>query len=430
MRKTRLLGILLAMTTAACNAETSTAAPSTPADSVEQAHQQAAPTLLNSHVYVNANDVNNHVIHFVRRSDGSLLEMDRVLTKGAGTGEFKPLTGQASAPDALVSDGAITMSQDHRQLFVVNAGDNTVSSFSVAEDGSLTLVDQQPTGETGSSSSLTYDDHSGMLYVLHTFGPNHIRSFKVENGKLSNTGWTNTVNTDSLKRRIPVQIIASPDGKFVLVNVVFNDFSPPGVTPKSVVPANHGTPDGLLVFPIGKDGRLGEVVVNDAGGGEPFALRFLHGSNDTFVNTLAKADGVVLSKLHADGTVTNSPLASANLGNTEPPAETCWVAISPDNKFAYGTNTARGDITSFSIEGDSIKGARDNLGKVEGDGSNIKEGRVTSGPVDVWASNDGYLYQMYPNASKLVAYRMNGPDLEPVASYPIPYNGSQGITGY
>ncbi|KRG70202.1 hypothetical protein ABB29_07540 [Pseudoxanthomonas dokdonensis] len=386
--------------------------------------------MLNSHVYVSSNEVNNHVIHFARRSDGSLVEVEKIATGGAGTGEFKPLSGQASAPDTLASAGAITMSRDWRQLFIVNAGDNSVSSFSVADDGKLTQIDRQPTGESGRPSSLSYDDHSNTLYVLHTFGPNHIRSFKVDAGKLVNTGISTTVNTGQLQRRVPVQITVSPDGRFVLVNVLYNDFSPPGTTPKVRVSANEDNTNGLMVFPIADDGTLGTPVINDAGGAEPFALVFLNGSSDTFVNTLAKSDGVVLGKLHADGTVNVSKLASATLDTTEAPADVCWISLSPDNKFAYATNFVRGDLTSYRIDGDSIAGARDGLGKVEGDGTFIADGKVSSGPVDSWASKDGYLYQMYPNASKLVAYRMNGEELEAVDSVSIPYNGSIGITGY
>ena len=53
-------------------------------------------------------------------------------------------------------------------------------------------------------------------------------------------------------------------------------------------------------------------------------------------------------------------------------------------------------------------------------------------PSDMWMSPDGaYLYQMYPNASKLIGYAIQ-PDgwLEEVTSAPIPYNTPQGVTGF
>ena len=50
----------------------------------------------------------------------------------------------------------------------------------------------------------------------------------------------------------------------------------------------------------------------------------------------------------------------------------------------------------------------------------------------MWMSPDGaYLYQMYPNAAKLIGYAIQ-PDgwLAEVTSAPIPYNTPQGLTGF
>lgn len=57
-------------------------------------------------------------------------------------------------------------------------------------------------------------------------------------------------------------------------------------------------------------------------------------------------------------------------------------------------------------------------------------GVVTSGPVDSWASKDGYFYQLYPNARQLVAYRMDGPHLRKIADYPVPFNSTVGLAGF
>ena len=90
-----------------------------------------------------------------------------------------------------------------------------------------------------------------------------------------------------------------------------------------------------------------------------------------------------------------------------------------------------GNVTAFNIEGGKISVAADNLAYVPGDG-NYKTGTglVTSGPADSWASRDGYFYQLYPNARQLVAYKMDGPQLKKIASYPVPYNSTVGLAGY
>ena len=75
--------------------------------------------------------------------------------------------------------------------FTNNGGDNSVSSFRVKEDGGLTLVDCKPTGipvegKSGTAKSLACAPSKDMLFVLHSFGPDHLRLKSVDaEGKLS-----------------------------------------------------------------------------------------------------------------------------------------------------------------------------------------------------------------------------------------------------
>src|SRR5580692_4955840 len=43
---------------------------------------------VSGHLYVQTSTIHNAVIHFLRASDGTLTEADRVLTGGAGSGPF------------------------------------------------------------------------------------------------------------------------------------------------------------------------------------------------------------------------------------------------------------------------------------------------------------------------------------------------------
>jgi hypothetical protein len=57
---------------------------------------------------------------------------------------------------------------------------------------------------------------------------------------------------------------------------------------------------------------------------------------------------------------------------------------------------------------------------------------VSSGPNDSWLTpDDKYFYQLYPNASVLVGYRLN-PDasLAELGRTPIPYTSPQGLAGF
>ena len=58
------------------------------------------------------------------------------------------------------------------------------TSFRVKEDG-LTLVDCKPTvnpveGKSGTAKSLACAPSKGMLFVLHSFGPDHLRLMSVD----------------------------------------------------------------------------------------------------------------------------------------------------------------------------------------------------------------------------------------------------------
>ncbi len=137
------------------------------------------------HLYMQTNETRNAVVHYHRGADGKITEVDRVSTGGAGSGTFKPISGQESAPNAFEGAGSVILSPDRRFLFTTNGGDNSVSSFAVAQDGRLTLVDRKVTGnpidgKSGTAKSLAFAASKGMLYVLHSFGPDHLRLISVD----------------------------------------------------------------------------------------------------------------------------------------------------------------------------------------------------------------------------------------------------------
>src|SRR5262245_46281846 len=98
------------------------------------------------HLYVQTNEIRNAVVHYDWSASGALTEVERVPTGGAGSGTFKPISGQESAPNAFEGAGSVILSPDRRFLFTTNGGDNSVSSFSVDQDGRLTLLDGKHTG--------------------------------------------------------------------------------------------------------------------------------------------------------------------------------------------------------------------------------------------------------------------------------------------
>src|SRR6267142_6839000 len=119
------------------------------------------------HLYMQTNEVKNAIIHYHRSANGTLTEVERVATSGAGSGTFKPISGQESAPNSFEGAASVILSPDRKFLFATNGGDNSVSSFAVDKDGRLTLLDCKPTGnavegKSGTAKSLAYSPSKGM----------------------------------------------------------------------------------------------------------------------------------------------------------------------------------------------------------------------------------------------------------------------------
>ncbi|MFC6018267.1 lactonase family protein [Plantactinospora solaniradicis] len=395
------------------------------------------------------NEPVNAVVHYLRSPDGTITELGRIPTGGAGSGTFKPISGQPSAPNAFEGAGSVILSPDRRFLFATNGGDNSVSSFGVAEDGGLALLDVKPTGNavtgrSGTAKSLAYAPASETLFVLHSFGPDHVRLMSVDGeGRLSLRLERYSVNTPDKPHRVATMVTLSPDGRFLFVGTTFDEpptANPDGSAilwverdgqPKSIA-SNEPDPDGLIVFPVAADGTLGAPSFHDAGGGSPFYIAFLHGRPDTFVVGYAVGDGIVMGNIDADGRVSFGPLTPINTSAGKP-SELCWLSVSPDDRTVFATNFGYSNISSFQLDGGAPVVAKDPAcPRVPGDGNfRALNGTVSSGPSDNWVSPDGaYLYQIYGNASKLVGYEIQ-PDgsLEEITSVSIPYNSPQGLAG-
>jgi len=390
-------------------------------------------------VYTQTNGIANEIIHYGRQENGKLVELARVSTGGKGSGTFKPITGQESAPNAFEGVGSIILTPDRQYLFTTNGGDNTVSSFKIGADGGLTLIDVKPTGQpisgrSGTAKSLAYSPTTQMLYVCHSFGPDHIRMFSVKNGKLTGKKANHTVNTAAKPDRIPTQIVLTPDGKFLMADILFD--RRPGMKPDGtpdLAIANMPDKDGLVIFPVNTDGGLGKPSFTDAGGAAPFVIAFLNGSRDTFVNGFAGSGGLLMGRIDANGTITNSPVVKINQSKGMP-SELCWIAITPDNKQVFAAVFGYSYVSGYKIENGALQISKDPAAPaVPGDGTfKALNMQVSSGASDNWISPDGkYYYQLYPNASKFIVYKLDKDGrLSEIDTQKIPYNSPQGLAGF
>jgi hypothetical protein len=400
------------------------------------------------HLYMQTNETRNALVHYRWSASGMLTELERLPTGGAGSGVLSPIY-HVSRPNDFEGAGSVILTPDRRFLFTTNAGDNSVSSFAVGEDGKLTPVDIKPTGNatSGGAKSLAYAASKGMLFVAHSFGPDHIRLMSVSgDGKLTPRPEQSSVNTMDWPNRVPTMAVLSPDAKFLIVCTTFDELptknpdgslilwiphGPDGTL--HVIASNAPDPDGLVVFPLQEDGTLGTARFHDAKAPSPFYIAFLHNRPDTFVVGYAVGDGCAIGTIDADGRISVGPLVQID-NSAGRPSEICWLAVSPDDRWVFTTNFGYGYLSSFRINGTELSIAKDPAcPKVKGDGTfRAIDGAVGSGPSDSWITPDGaHLYQIYGNASKLIGYATR-PDgsLEEITSVKIPYNSPQGLAGF
>ncbi|HLL44959.1 MAG TPA: hypothetical protein VK369_17535, partial [Segetibacter sp.] len=270
--------------------------------------------------------------------------------------------------------------------------------------------------------------------VCHSFGRDHIRMFSVNDGKLTQKGGTYTVNTGDKNDRVPTEIVLTPDARFLMVPILFD--KRPGMnadgTPILAV-ANVKDKDGLVIFPVNADGSLGTADFMDAGGAAAFDIAFLHGSNNQFINGYAASGGIAMCTIDASGKVSCSPVVTVNQ-QIGMPSELCWIAITPDNKQVFATVFGYSYVSSYKIDNGVISVNQDPAADpVPGDGTfKALNMVVSSGPNDSWLSQDGaYFYQIYPNASQLVSYRIiESGKLNKIDTEAIPYNSPQGLAGF
>src|SRR5215510_1060309 len=356
------------------------------------------------HLYIQTNEIQNAIIHYHRDANGTLTEAERCATGGAGSGTFKPISGQESAPNSFEGAASVILSPDRKFLFATNGGDNSVSSFAVGDRGKLTLIDTKPTGnaiegKSGTAKSLAYSPSKGMLYVVHSFGPDHIRLMSVSSdGNLTPRKERYTANTPKKAHRVPTMGVLSPDEKFFLVGTTFDvpiaisgtypDGSPvlwvPGGdgTPRSVA-SNAPDPDGIVIHRVNDDGTLSEGSFQDAGGGSPFYIQFLHNRPDTFIIGYAVGDGVALGRIDEDGRIGVSKIVPIDTKRGAI-AELCWLSVSPDDRLLYATVFGYSNVTIFHIDGPELSVAKDPAcPDVAGDGTfRGLCGDVSSGPSD------------------------------------------------
>ncbi|MES2296170.1 MAG: beta-propeller fold lactonase family protein [Pseudomonadota bacterium] len=348
----------IALSLAACGGS------NTPATQVAPTVVQAAP--LANQLYAQTNETANSIVHLVRAADGSISIKNRAASGGTGLGGVKP-GASAAVPNSLVSQNSVVISTDKTQLFAVNAGDASVSVFSIDQaSGDLTL--KKVTKTLGATpTSLAY--RNGFLYVMFQSGANQVGAYAVQaDGALAQLGLYALPLAAT-----PTQLVVSPDANFIVVS--------------------DGTSSNAVVsYPMNANGTLGSPIANTASINTPFAGAF---SSPT-VYLSSDIAGKALASYTFSNAGALSLIGSVPSGEGAP----CWLVVTPSGKYAYVGNGA-GTISSYAVAANGTLSLLNAKAAIE---AGVLPG-VNSVSGDSWVSADGkFLYADYLGDDKIVAY--------------------------
>jgi 6-phosphogluconolactonase len=266
----------------------------------------------------------NQVVAFTRRSDGSLTLLQTIATGGLGTASQPPFGFPIND-----SSGSINLTQDGKLLFVVNSGDNSVTSFRVGPNGQLSWADRKPSGGL-LPISLTSNKGGNVLYALNELSGT-IQGFDVShNGNLQPINGTNRPLDPTGPGGVAAAIgFAHNDQVLVATqraahgNGVINTFQMHGKVAGPAQVTDSPAPNPFGFAAQGHD----NIIVSHAGplgDGNPFNLANFTGYVSSF-----RVNGS--GSLKEEDLQLTSPAPSGRAA--------CWVVITDDQKYAYVTNT-------------------------------------------------------------------------------------------
>ena len=409
---------------------------------------------------------NNEIVVYRRANDGTLTLIQTVATGGGGSGV------QLDPTDSLGSQGGVVLNQTHTFLFVVNTesldedttpggaidiGDcqeGTISSFRVAANGRLTLVDQVPSGGLFPASLAVNGD---LLYVLNAGGPGrnpvcgtgpNITGFRVQpNGKLRRLA-NSTQPINPGPEPSPVGFLNCEIGGFPVVK--FQCGLNPPAFPRS--PAQVGfSPDGsrlvvtvkgtntIYIFPLDKNGRPGTPtrprVSNRNEQDEPTQPTPFGFAFDGRGHLIVTEPFGTARDIPSPGTGAVSSFAITETGALEAISRSvpngqgtsCWIALDPSQQYAYIGNNAGRNISSYGIDDDG------RLTLLEA----VAAARANGLPNDLAVAQEevsSFLYVLYSGTGEVGAYRINLNDgsLTPLGAVGgLPADaGAQGLAAY
>ena len=314
-------------------------------------------------VYTETNAADsNHVLVYRRDRDGDLRLVDRVNTRGKGSGF------------GLGNQGGLALSSDGRRLYAINAGSNEISVFFIG-GGSPVLVQKL---WSGGEMPISITTHGDLVYVLNAGGAGSISGFYVDD--------------DRRVKPIPGSTRALSGAGTAPAQISFNVFG-------DVLAVTEKNANKIVLYDV-VDGIAQLPRVKASSGMTPFGFAFDRHDNLIVSEAFGGTPGAsAVTSYELDGAA--YPLEAVSSSVTNGQTAACWVAVTPNGRYAYVTNTGSSTITAFAVARNGGLKLLNANGVAAGTGSG-------SSPIDVAASGDGKtLFALSGNVGTISSYRIN-----------------------
>ena len=247
-------------------------------------------------VYTESNDASqNTILSYFQNSNGTLSFLGTTASGGNGSGA------------GLGSQGALALHNSHHWLFAVNAGSNSISSFSIGDDGSLTLAH---TVSSNGTLPISLTVHGNLLYVVNSTSAN-ISGFTIGAG--GTLTWIDgSTQPLSAATAAPAQISFRPGGQYLVV-------------------AEKMT-NKITTFPVNASGVAGAGSSITSANATPFGFDF---SGNYAIVTEAAGGAPNASTVSSYWTGASTALVSGPVNANQTAA--CWAVVTSDGKYAYVT---------------------------------------------------------------------------------------------
>lgn len=322
----------------------------------------------------------NEIVAFARDGSGALAFEGAFPTGGFGTG------------GGLGNQSGLALSDNGRWLVVVNAGSDDVSLFRVRPH-SLDLADRISSFGT---RPISITEVRGLVYVLNA-GSLTVAGFEIRRGAL--VPIPGSVRAVGGRGIDPAQIGLTTDGRVLVVTLKDSN--------------------EIVTYPLDGNRVPGDPVVTASNGATPFGFGLAREMKLFVSEAAGGAPGASSLSSYVVGAQASLHTLTPSLPTHQTAA--CWVAISPNGRLAYTSNTPAATLTGFRIGPDGALALLDPSGVTATTGAG-------SAPVDSAFSRNGrYLYTLNSGSHQIGIFGVR-PDgsLVPIGqgpSVPVAANG-------